>query len=592
MTLARWCRAAAIVIAVAAVVDPSLTLARSARPTVALIDTGAAASVVDRIARSLMAEAVVVRGETPDASAMVVVGHRLPAFASDVTTPTFVIRPDGPAVEIDRLSGPSHSPIDARAPFVASVHVTGARAQTLSVGLSADGILLDRVDRAIAGDDARVDVPVTFVPSTVGPARIRVTATLSGSIATASADTITRVERSPWAVFAFDPRPAWMSTFVRRALEGDNRFAVTGRTVTSRSVATSTPGAPHDLGNPTSLDRFDAIVVGAPDALTAGDVASLEAYLSRRDGAVILLWDVRPTGPAVGLTGVERWQFDTRAADRGIAAAAGTLRASDLAWPARLPIGADVVGLADATSVAAADSTHPAAAIWRADHGAGRVVVSGALDAWRYRDAPQSAFDAVWRQIVADAAEASPAPLAIRVTPAVARPGETLTIHAIVRDAELAAAGPAAAGTAASIQSAMALKLIDAASGLATTLRAWPDGAPGRFAATTSAPAPPGRYVIDARSGSMSATADLVVDPAAGRASAGESDALAAWAASRGGRVVSESATADVAAAIRRLAPSAAAPAPTHPMRSPWWIAPMTLLLGIEWLTRRRKGLK
>jgi hypothetical protein len=28
-----------------------------------------------------------------------------------------------------------------------------------------------------------------------------------------------------------------------------------------------------------------------------------------------------------------------------------------------------------------------------------------------------------------------------------------------------------------------------------------------------------------------------------------------------------------------------------HPMRHPWWIAPLALLLGVEWWARRRAGL-
>ena len=31
---------------------------------------------------------------------------------------------------------------------------------------------------------------------------------------------------------------------------------------------------------------------------------------------------------------------------------------------------------------------------------------------------------------------------------------------------------------------------------------------------------------------------------------------------------------------------------PIHPMRSPWWILPFTLCLGVEWWMRRRSGLR
>jgi MYXO-CTERM domain-containing protein len=29
----------------------------------------------------------------------------------------------------------------------------------------------------------------------------------------------------------------------------------------------------------------------------------------------------------------------------------------------------------------------------------------------------------------------------------------------------------------------------------------------------------------------------------------------------------------------------------SHPMRSPWWIVPLALLLAFEWWSRRRSGL-
>jgi len=94
---------------------------------------------------------------------------------------------------------------------------------------------------------------------------------------------------------------------------------------------------------------------------------------------------------------------------------------------------------------------------------------------------------------------------------------------------------------------------------------------------------------VVATNGSDEAVADLVVDPAAAAAGGTDVDALAAWAASRGGRSVT---VAEVAGAIPSAEASSAPVQPWHPMRSVWWIAPMTLLTGIEWWTRRRTGLK
>ena len=186
-----------------------------------------------------------------------------------------------------------------------------------------------------------------------------------------AADVLTTVDARPWAIFVFDARPSWMSTFVRRALEDDDRFVVTARTTTSRSVATDTPNAPADVASLAALSRFDAVVVGAPDALTAADVSGLEAFMRRRGGAVVLLWDVRPTGPALALMGVDRWSADTRAADRPIALPGGVIRASDVSWPSRLPDRGKVIGTIRDGAGAATTSDVAPPVVWAMPAGPG-----------------------------------------------------------------------------------------------------------------------------------------------------------------------------------------------------------------------------
>ncbi len=628
MTLARWCRSGAVLIAMLGAIDPSIMHARSNRPVVSLLSAPGPATQLsapgpatqlsasgpttqldasgstartegDRVARQLSRVADVEPGLTANASAVVVTGDRLPRFADSVAVPAFVILPAGPSVEtieITDLAGPTRAHIDARVPFTAAIHVIGGRGQSLSVTLSANGVTLDRADRVVAEDDARFQVPLTFVPASLGPARIHVAAALTGSgvasrpAVAAAVDTLTRVDRQPWSIFVFDRRPSWMSTFVRRALEDDERFAVTSRTVTSRSVAADTPNAPADLHDLAALSPFDAIVVGAPDALTALDVAGLDAFLRRRGGAVICLWDVRPTGPAQAMMGVDRWSSDTRAADSAIALPGGAIRASDLAWPARLPARGDVIGRLDQAGPTGPGSTGSTALdspaiVWDAPVGPGRLVVSGALDSWRYRSAARATFDAAWREVIAGAAQASPAPMDLSVTPNVARPGQPIGIEVHLRDAESAAA----AGLATETTIAMRLEGPNGAPG-GSTVRVWPGSSPGRFVATLTTPSAAGSYRLVASDGNVEGDADLLVDGGASSPRGDERDALAAWATSRGGRVIALTALDDLDSEIRRLAPAGSSREAWHPMRSAWWIAPMTLLLGTEWLGRRRRG--
>jgi hypothetical protein len=616
MTSAAWargCRWCAVLIAVVGAIDPPMTLARSTRPIVSLIDTSESRSLGDRVARELDRYADVERGLTAGAIAVVVTGDRLPAFADDVTVPGFVIAEPPtsptipasvtgaarPAIDVDDLSGPTRAHVDMRVPLTASLHVIGGRGATLSVTLSVNGALLDEADQLIADDDARVQVPLTAVPTSVGPTHLHVTASLaagaSGStagsvVATASADALTRVDARPWSIFVFDRRPSWMSTFVRRALEDDERFSVTSRTVTSRNVATDTPDAPGDLSTAGPLARFDAIVVGAPDALTVGDVAGIDRFVRRRGGAAVYLWDIRPTGPALALMGVDRWTSETQAADRAITLSAGTIRASDVVWPAAWPPRAEVIGRLQPSALTGAPSVASPPVLWGAPVGSGRIVVSGALDSWRYRRAGQATFDAVWRQIVGQAADGAPPPLAISVNQAVVRPGDAVAVHVRLRDAELD--DPASPATS-TMPTTLSMRLVGPDTAADTVpVRVWPDGAPGRFVAYLSAPSRSGFYRLIASDGTVAGDANLLVDASAWPPRRHERDVLSAWATSRGGRLLDATAIGDLASAIRPLAPAGLTRAPVHPMRSAWWIGPMTLLVGIEWWSRRRRGLR
>src|SRR6185503_11402090 len=114
-------------------------------------------------------------------------------------------------------------------------------------------------------------------------------------------------KQTRFSVLFFDPRPSWMSTFVRRTIERDPRFVLTSRVVTSRNVSTDAGRPPARLDDIIALASFDAIVIGAPDALTAADVTGLEAYLRRRGGGVVFLFDQRAPGAYERLTNAGGW---------------------------------------------------------------------------------------------------------------------------------------------------------------------------------------------------------------------------------------------------------------------------------------------
>jgi len=617
MIAPRLARGAALAIALAALLDPAVTTARRSAATVAVVAAHPAADSAraERVAERLEEAFTIVRGRLPTAAASVLVGGGLPRDASTLAAPVFTVLPEaatGAATLID-LAAPATAPAHARVPVVATVRVRGAAGAQLQVTLSSYDASLDRATATIDAPDQIVRVPLAFVAGTPGPHALRVEASLEGARASGRPaavdhlDHVVHVKAALWNVLFVDGRPAWPSTFVRRALEQDPRFAVSSRVRTAPGVATEAGDPPARLSDAVALDAFDAVVVGAPETLSEADVAALERYLRRRGGAVVLLPDRAAAGPYRRLTGAASWAtrdvvtpVEIRGSGAGMADR--LLRAGELLLPEPLPGGARPVAWA-----AGPDSTP---VVWRTPVGAGRLIVSGALDAWRHRGADLAGFEAFWTALIGAAAAASPPPLELNFATAgaagVAAPGGRLDVELTIRAAALAApveggsvsgrvhAGlrPAASTATRASGSAPGANGADARpdSATATPIRFWPAGAPGRFRATLSAPPRPGTYLIEASADSARAELPLVVREDAAAAPA-DPELLTAWAASRGGAAFQESELEALVAELRERLDSTRQREVWHPMRSPWWILPFALLLGGEWLWRRRRGL-
>jgi hypothetical protein len=225
--------------------------------------------------------------------------------------------------------------------------------------------------------------------------------------------------------------------------------------------------------------------------------------------------------------------------------------------------------------------------IWSEPIGAGRLIVSSALDSWRFRDPTQSAFDRLWQMVLADAAAAAPPPISVRVSPAPLSPGESADITVTLRDVALrdAASQSTPATVAASI-------IAPGASSRRTSLRLWPTAEVGEFRTTLRAPDAAGVYRIVATSGGATAEAPMIVSAGVTHASPSNLDLLEAVATASGGTVISAArldglrdALTSVIKPVRRLER-------WHPMRSAWWILPFAFALSGEWLLRRRASLR
>lgn len=584
MWAARALRLVAVMIAVMGAVDPVLTWPRTDRPVIAVIDAGDS-SLTSQVTHALLRDYAVHSGAIAGAAGTVLVGRSLPMepLATSGALVGVTPSPASARVEIERLVAPAITTPASRIPVAASLRAIGAKGRTLRIDLYAGAILVDRVTRAVAADDERFVVELSAVPSAQGVSQleVRVRDRDAGTAAFNAVGIVTtEVQAQRWKVLMVDPRPSWASTFVRRALEADRRFAVDSRVSTSRGVAAESGNAPG-LTDAAALAPYSAVIVGAPDALSANEVRALEAFARGRGGAVVFLMDRIDAGPFARLTGAASWRDVHGVERRTLAGAAGTMIATELAVPEGLSAGTDALA-------AAGTGAASLPVVWQTPLGAGRVVVSGALDAWRYRMREQNGFAAFWTRIISDVAAAAPPPLLVLPASRVVMPGASIDVRVVVRSAQLSdAARPAPA-----VEARATVGLV-AAPGDGEPLRLWPTSERGVFAATLRVPNAPGTYRIAADAADAggaplgTAFADIVAGDTVAMAAV---DDLPAWTTAHGGVVVPQTQVAGLGSIMRARVSAVAHPARVHPMRSVWWLPLLVVALGGEWWLRRRRG--
>jgi len=592
-TLRLALRTVAILIAILAVLDLPITSMRSSKPRVSVVAANQSrdSALAKRVGRSLAKHFAVIDAPLSATDATVLVGETLPAAFRELSQPLFVVRDESTSdrVRIEMAKAPATAPLDARVPVTIVARTFGARGRTLDVSLSTGGAIVDRSTRAIGSD--RTQLTLAFAPTSVGAAPLRVVARLAGARDSSIADVVTDILPARWSVLFFDPRPSWLSTFVRRAIERDPRFVVTSRVVTSKNVSTDAGSPPNQLDDLASTARFDAVVVGAPDLLADREIDGLESFARRRAGTVVLLCDAPEVSKVWRLTQVMVWGSQRRRLPTPIIARAPgsttidtVLRASEIAWAVQVPSTAEVL----ARTSPGRDSTDNRAVLWRVPLGAGRVIVSSALDAWRFRGRTESSFDKLWQTLLADASAASPPPIGVRVSPAPVSPGENFDIDVTLRDAALRDVASPRDTVRASIEAQI---VGPGSTPTRTPVRLWPSANIGEFRTTVRAPRDTGMYRVVATSDGLSANTPLVVANGVAHATPSDVDLLETIAAARGGKTISASSIDGLAPAISSVVHAAPRLETWHPMRSAWWIVPFVVALGAEWMLRRRAGL-
>ena len=596
--MTRALRLVAFAIAIAGAVDPAISVSGASRARVAMVvqtTAPGAAAVRDRLARDLSGDFDLVPAVTSDAAAAIVIGNRLPeeslSDALSVSTVTIPPAPDA-GVRIVRVDAPRDVP--AATAIHLDVELEGLRVagRTTDVAVEIGGIETGRASHTWSKDAehwrAEIDAvplgeppylvrvrlkpdttdPATATGTTVDPATATDATVVSGFSRT-SADLVVDARTAPLRVELFEPRPSWAATFLRRALEADARFDVASLSFASKGVAVQT-GPQVPLAD-TRLDAFDVVIVGGLDRLTAADAGALERFMRERGGVVVAVPDQRLTaGPAreliAGPDFVER--LLEQPAKLTVAAPAAPIQASELLVLPALSPGAE--------AIARVPGGDRAPVIVSMPRGDGRLVVSGAMDAWRFRAADGGAFDRFWQSAIAGLALRVPGAIAVDVAPSLLRPGERGDVVVHVRSREAGAVSASIDGE---------------------PVRLTPEPEAGAWRGRFTARNAPGRSTIDVRADAaeghgLHASRTILVRSDVQRTVDTTAPSLSMIASSHRGIDVTPERLGELERFVRG---SVSAPRTTlvrHPMRSAWWLLPFAACLSAEWWLRRRKGLR
>ena len=588
----RVLRAIAIGIAVLAFVDPSVTLASRRRPRVSLVvqsgasmdlparsgsatRRGAATQVRERIRQDLDSDFEVIDGLDPTAAAVVVVGDRYPdetfADESQISTVT-VSAPISPNVQLVSVNAPVSIPPGTAVPIAAELVAHGVRGETTMLVARSGSIEVGRATHAWTADEERWRATLDVMPVGAAPFTFDIEAqSLRVERTAADNAAIVSVERAePLRVFAYEARPSWAGAFVRRAVEDDPRFAVSGLSLAAPHAVVRTGEEPAFPA--AALDRVDLIVVSGVERVSASVVDTLGRFMRERGGSVALLPDTRfDAAPIASLVPAIVFRETLLEQPAALVAAAPLPRidASELLSTADLPRGADALARLPGSNDAV---------VWTQPYGSGRLLLSGAMDAWRYRVRSGVENDRFWRQVLAGLALAARPAVDVELTPPRAAPGERARVKVRVRALEGERLGDRLA--------------VSARTASGEPIRLWPEAPRGAFAGSFVVPPAqrdPMRVLVAIEGEDAVGSARLVIDPHARDAA---DPPLSLLSATHRGVDVGPGDLTTLERHLRDTIPASTAAMPARPMRSAWWFLPFAAALAAEWSLRRRRGLR
>jgi len=259
-----------------------------------------------------------------------------------------------------------------------AIEGAGVNGTTTEVVLEQGGIPVAVARHQWSGAQERWPVALRYLPPGAAATRLRVRADVAAGESNTldnAVDVAIPPMRGPIRTLMLEAAVTWPAMFVRRALEGHPAFDVSSVQRATKAVATRGGNPPRALTRG-ALAPFEVVLLGGPDLLTATDLDSLRWFVEQRGGVAVFIPDQRPSGRYVDFVGVPAFAPRTLDAPASLGA---DLLASELLIPSSLPPAATVV---------AAHAGSPV--VFSARRGAGAIVFSGALDAWRNRAAAPS----------------------------------------------------------------------------------------------------------------------------------------------------------------------------------------------------------
>jgi hypothetical protein len=561
MTALRWM---AIALAGIAIIDPGVPLPRRERPGVRIAgaQAGALAERLHGAGFTVVSTGEAAAIVTPDAAHEALAASSVPLYVLDRTA-------SAPGVTIERASVSARRVAGQAVTVSALVLARGERGRTTKIVAEEQGIPMASATHTWNGDEDRWNAVLQYMPVTAGAVPLRVRASTSGErSAEASVDVLAPPLRGPIRTLVYAPTLSWPLVFVRRALEAQPGFAVASAQRAAMSAVTRA-GAPPPSLRRKDLAPYELLVCGALDRLDAAGIDAIQWFVEKRGGVLVFLPDRPPSGRVALLPDVS---FDSRVLDspvplRGVA---DGLVAAELT----------VVrgGGAMATPLAVDPSGAPIVTALR--RGAGAIVISGALDAWRYRDRAGAAFSRFWPTALLAGAAAVPPRLDVAARPSAVRPGDLVHIRLRLRASDVPDAPDRVALAAARVNAVDPEQRVD------EMVRVWPSAEPGVYEGQWR-PSRQGQYAIAAEIGDASGAAGVTVDAGAATLPLAVAPLRIAATASGGGVFT------DDFSLIRTLTerfPATSVIRRSQPSRSPWWGAAFAGFLSIEWALRRRRG--